>query len=469
MSIKSVLPNLGFVFQISGLFIIIPIILALYYNETQSAISLFITSTAFFGLGFIFNIFSQRTSMDIKSSALLLSVVFFLVSLIGSIPYLYNNIFQSENFWTEFSNSYFESVSGYTTTGFSLITNIDSLPKSLIFYRSITEWIGGISIVFILLAFFYPSGAVSHLLRLIGIGRITERLKKVLANILFVYLIYGAIFTLLIYLLVSKNLLASISLIFTTISTGGFSPTSTLTPFLSNGGVWIIGATMILGATNFLIHQKIIDRKFKNIFVAEFVAFLMIIALTTGVFHYVWKFDIPTSFFHVTSAATTTGHSYIDMSRLTDNAKLTLSILMFIGGMTLSTAGGIKVWRMLFILKCIPWTIRQFETNKEEPVCLEGKKLHAGDVLVNLFIPILFAVLIFVSLFLFTLRGFSLIDSLFETTSAIATTGLSTGIVNINLFLELKWLLIFLMIFGRIEIIPLLVAITSPKLKLKKQ
>ncbi|MEM7825176.1 MAG: potassium transporter TrkG [Candidatus Aenigmatarchaeota archaeon] len=461
MSVKSILPNLGFILQISGLFIILPVILALYYNETQSAISLLITTTAFFGLGFILNVFSQRVSLDLNSSAILLSVVFFLVSLIGCIPYIYNNIFQNDSIWIEFSNSYFESVSGFTTTGFSLITDIDSLPESLVFYRSITEWIGGISIVFILLSFFYPTGSVSQLLRLIGINGIADKMKKMLANIVLVYLIYGIILSVLLYLLVSKNLFNVVSLIFTTISTGGFSPITNLFSFLSHWGVWIVGAAMILGATNFLIHQKIIDRKFKSIFVAEFIVFLSIILIFTCVFHFVWKFDIPTSFFHVASAASTTGHSYIDISSLADNAKLILIILMFIGGMTVSTAGGIKVWRALFILKCIPWVIRQFETNKEEPVYLEGKQLEVGDVLINLFIPILFGILIFISLFFFTLRGFPLIDSLFEVTSAIATTGLSTGIVNVSLFLELKWLLIFLMVFGRIEIIPLLVAINK--------
>ncbi len=467
MSFKSVLANLGFVFQMTAMFILLPIILAFYYSETQPLISFFVTAIILFALGFVLNAFFERKSLDLNSSAVLLSIVFFLLSGIGSIPYIYNRIFQDSNFFVELSNSYFESVSGFTTTGFTLLTDIDSLPKSIVFYRAITEWVGGISIVFLLLAFLYPEGTISHLLKLIGIERTIGRLKKVMANVMFVYIIYGMVFSLLMYIFVARDPLNVISLIFTTISTGGFSPTSNLSHFLSNGGLWILSLTMILGATNFLIHQKVIMRKFRSIFVTEFMFFVLILGLATVVFWKVWDIELPTAFFHVVSASTTTGHSFIDLSKFTENMKLALVVLMFIGGMSLSTAGGIKIWRALFLFKTIPWAIRQFETNRKEDMYLEGRKLNAGDILVTLFIPIIFAMLIFGSVFIFSWKGFSVVDSLFETTSAISGTGLSSGITNLSTPLELKWVMVFLMILGRIEVIPLLVILIPSKITRK--
>ncbi len=465
MSLKSVLANLGFFFQMSAMFILLPIILAFYYRELQPLVSFFITATIFFALGFILNAFFERKILNLKSSAILLSIVFFLISAVGTIPYMYNGIFSDGSLLTKFSNSYFESVSGYTTTGFTLIQNTDSLPKSLIFYRATTEWVGGISIVFLLLAFFYPEGTISHLLKLIGVERIMGKLKRVMVNVIFVYVFYSAILSFFMYVFVAKDPLNVVSLIFTTLSTGGFSPTSSILPFLSHGGVWILGLAMILGATNFLIHQKIIQKKFSSIFVTEFIFFIIILGLATLIFWKIWHLDLPTAFFHVVSASTTTGHSFTDLSKFSDNMKLALTTLMFIGGMSLSTAGGIKVWRVIFLLKTIPWAIRQFETNKEEAMYLEVKKINGGDILVTLFIPIIFAALIFASVFIFLSKGYQMIDSLFEITSAITATGLSTGITGIDMALRMKWVMILLMVLGRIEVIPLLVALTPAKIK----
>ncbi len=463
MSFKSVLANLGFIFQMSAMFILLPITLAFYYNEMEPLVSFFITTTVFFAIGFIFNAFFERKTLDLKSSAILLSIVFFLVSAVGSIPYVYNQIFPNENPFVELSNSYFESVSGFTTTGFTLITDVDSLPKSILFYRSLTELVGGISIVFLLLAFFYPEGTISHLLKLIGLERIMGRLKQVMANVIFIYVFYGVLLSLVMYLFVARDPLNVVSLIFTTISTGGWSPTSSLSPFLLNGGIWILSAAMILGATNFLIHQKILMRKFKSIFVAEFIAFILILGIATLAFWKIWHLDLSTALFHVASASSTTGHGFIDLSKFSENMKLALIALMFIGGMSLSTAGGIKVWRLIFLFRTIPWAIRQFQTNRTEEMRMEGRKINGGDILVTLFIPIIFAVLIFVSVFAFLSEGFPMTDSLFEITSAISGTGLSVGIANIDTALELKWLMVFLMILGRIEVIPLLVMLVPTK------
>jgi trk system potassium uptake protein TrkH len=146
--------DLGFIFQIAGLLMVLPIITAYYYSETEPMIAFMITSLSFFSIGFMMNALSERKELDYKTSCLLVLLTFILISLVGSIPYFYLKIFNSQNILEDFVNTYFESVSDFTTTGLTFLDSKD-LPKSLVLYRSLSQWIGGIGIVYLILAFFY--------------------------------------------------------------------------------------------------------------------------------------------------------------------------------------------------------------------------------------------------------------------------------------------------------------------------
>jgi len=192
---KPVLANLGFILQINGLLIVIPIMIAFYLNEPRALDSFLVTAVVSFMAGFLFNALCERKELGFRDSCMLLTIAYFLVGLIGCIPYVYLNIFASQDLVSRFTNGYFESVSGFTTTGFSLITDVNALPKSILFYRSMTQWIGGIGIIFILMAFFYPSEEITHFVKTVGIERIGRNLKTLLVLILFVYTLYLVIFT----------------------------------------------------------------------------------------------------------------------------------------------------------------------------------------------------------------------------------------------------------------------------------
>lgn len=459
---RPVLANLGFILQIAGLLMIIPILASFYFNETQSLISFFITAIVFFGTGFLMNAFSVREKLNFISSCILLTSVFFLLGLIGSIPYLYTNVFGDTTFLSRFSDSYFESISGYTTTGLTMLKDVDNLPKSMILYRALTQLIGGIGIVFILLAFFYPTNELTKLGRVLGLEKITEGIKKVFTHVLFVYVIYALIFIFVLYLFFG-DFLNSISLAFTTISTGGFSPVTNFSNLIINGSNWLIAFMLILGATNFMIHYKLFRGRFKHIFKAEFVAFLIIILLAFIGISMLSGLDISTSFFHTVSASTNSGFSFMNLQALNEQTKLIMIFIMLVGGMTISTAGGIKILRLLIFLKSIPWVLRKLIFNRKEPLELEGREFSDKDVLTHLIVPFITVFVLFVSTWVFTLYGYSFTDSLFDTTSAMSTTGYTTGIITTNLPVELKWWTVVLMVLGRIEIIPFLVTLTSIK------
>jgi trk system potassium uptake protein len=150
----------------------------LYFNETQAVIALFSACVAFLGCGFLLNALCERKTLDFKSSNFLFLATFILMLLIGALSYFYMNPFGSTNVLDKFTNGYFESVSGFTTTGFSFIANPETLPYSMLIYRSITELMGGVGIVFLLLAFFQSRKSLHNLSNSAGIENVCGSLKK---------------------------------------------------------------------------------------------------------------------------------------------------------------------------------------------------------------------------------------------------------------------------------------------------
>ncbi len=454
---RAVLANLGFVMQFAGLFTILPIAIAFYYNEINALISLFITSLSFLSLGFVMNALCERKELNFKSSCILITSAFFLLALIGSIPYFYLNIFQNIDIIQRFTNGYFESATGFTTTGMSLIKNIDTIEHSVVFYRALTQFIGGIGIVFILLAFFYPSKSLFQLGRIIGFEDTTD-LKKFFFRIFIIYLVYFAVFSAVMYYFGSDNLINIFSIVFSGISTGGFAPTD-ISKFIIFPINFAIILLMVFGAISFSSHYNLLTGKLRKFFTAEIIFFVGIIVLASLVLYNFYGFELYSAFFHVVSASTTTGFSYANLSEMGENAKEIFVFLMFLGGTSLSTAGGIKIIRLILIFKTIPWIVRRAISDRDETLAIAGRELKDRDVVMHMLFIILGIFLVAGSAFILSLSGFSFVDSLFESVSAFATTGLSVGIADLSLALHLKWLLALLMIFGRIEFIPFLVAI----------
>lgn len=461
---RPVLANLGFVLQIAGLLMVIPIAAGFYYKDILPLISFFITSLIFFGSGFLLNAFCVRKELDIVYSSMLLLLVFVILGVIGAIPYLYSSVFQGSVF-SIVTHSFFESVSGYTTTGFSLVPDIDLWPKSLILYHGLTQWIGGIGIVFVLLAFFYPSTSitVSSLARLVGVDKIQHGIKKVIIHILLIYTLLIILFTALLYLAGLREIHQALSIVFSSVSTGGFSPITDFSSLFTKGINWILVIAMFAGAINFLMLDRFVDRKFKYAFKWEFIIFVVIILLAFLAFFFTARLSFSSSFLHVVSASTTTGFSSTDIFKLSETAKLILMFLMFIGGMSVSTAGGIKVFRLMLFIKFIPWAIQKYIFDTKEPFTIEGEEVTEKEIYAHSLVPITAILLIFICTLIFTFAGFKFMDSLFEVISAFSTTGLSTNVAA-SAPDGLKWLLAAIMILGRIEILPLLIILT-PKPK----
>lgn len=459
---RALLANMGFVLQISGIFMVLPIVLSFINEETVATVGLFITATIFLILGFVFNAFCERRTLSYKSSCGLIVLVFILLSLIGSIPYMYIN-FSNGDIIQNISDSIFESASGFTTTGFSVMPNLSAIPESIIFYRGLTQFIGGIGIVLVLLAFFYPETKLQDFAKGMGFSK-DQKIKKTFVLILIIYIVYTTIMVLLSILLGYHDVVKALSFVFSAISTGGFAPVTDITNIATSFPMnTILIISMVLGATNFFVLAGLFKRRFKDFFISETSVFLIIAIFAICIPMIFFGLSAGESIFHIISAMTTTGFSYLSIAQFTDGFKLFLVFLMLVGGASFSTAGGIKIYRFVLMLKAIRKAVYESITDKEYQIKLFGREYTNSAINQGAVIVFLMIAFVFFSAFIVSSYGFQPVNALFETTSAIATTGLSTGIISPSLALELKWLFVFLMIFGRVEILPFLIILSRTK------
>jgi trk system potassium uptake protein TrkH len=460
------LANMGFVLQISGVFILVPIVASFILGETDATIALFITATCFLVLGFLTNAMCERKEMTFKQSCALIVLVFVLLSAIGSIPYLYIGVADG-NIAQHITDSVFESVSGFTSTGFSVIPDLAVLPQSIILYRGLTEFIGGIGIVVVLLTFFYPEEKLREFAKSMGISKNNNKIKKTFLFIIGVYCLVTISMIIIGYGFGFHNLIDLSSIVFTAMSTGGFAPVNDIAPMIMQPPLnFIVPFCMVFGASNFLVLATLYRRRIREFLNSETTILLVIVAVATGLLIYIFKVPFYDAGFHVISAISTSGFSYISIASLNDSLKLFLVALMFIGGASFSTAGGIKIYRFLLVIKSIPKTVTFTiigKDTKNTKVNLLSKKYTYSEVMQAATMIFLTALVVFISSFVVSYYGYKPINAIFDCTSAMATAGLSAGVVGPSLAMELKWLFVFLMILGRVEIMVFLVALSRVK------
>ena len=461
-TMRALLANLGFVLQISGIFMVVPIALSFLNEELVATVGFFITATLFLVLGFVFNAFCERQQLTYHSSCALFVLVFVLLSLIGAIPYMYVNISDGDIMQT-ITDSIFESASGFTTTGFSVIPDLSVLPESLVFYRALTQFIGGIGIVLVLLAFFYPDAKLKDFAKLMGFST-NGRIKKTFLLILLVYCVYTGLLIGVSLAFGYHDVVKAVSFVFSAIATGGFAPINDITSVATSAPMnLVLIAGMVLGASNFFVIAGLFKGRFKKLVFSEFSVFVVMAIVAISLTTIFFGLSLEESVFHIISGMTNTGFSYVSVADFTVGLKLFLVFLMLVGGASFSTAGGFKIVRFVLMFKALRKALVESISDRDYTVKLFGRTYSNAALLQAIVVVLLFITLVFVSAFIVSSYGYPLVDSLFETTSATATTGLSTGIVSPSLALELKWLFVCLMILGRVEILAFFIMFSRAK------
>ena len=203
---KPIWGNLGFILQFSGLLFIAPAILATALGEVVSATGIFLGITTMSITGFILNAYGEKTPMNLRQASILMVFSFVLLSFFGSIPYMYVNPFgEGIDPVTLVVNSFFESASGFTTTGLSMLVYPEDLPQSFDFYRAFTQWIGGLSFVYLVITFFYPERKLAHMKGMLGGGSL--RLKQLILTIGVIFSIYTVSLSILLYISGNHNII----------------------------------------------------------------------------------------------------------------------------------------------------------------------------------------------------------------------------------------------------------------------
>jgi len=193
-------------------------------------------------------------------------LAFLILPLIGSIPYFYTDPFSSVTLADRFTNSYFESVSGFTTTGFSFIADTDALPRCILVFRSVTELMGGVGVVFLVLAFFQSKRAMPTLGGTLGIDKLSRNYKKTFISVLFIYGAFIIAFTAIFYALGYEDAVGVGTFVIDMIS-GGFSPNvQQFQQYIALVPQILIILLMLLGSVNFAFNYHLLTGKIKKAF-----------------------------------------------------------------------------------------------------------------------------------------------------------------------------------------------------------
>lgn len=389
-----------------------------------------------------------------------------IASIVWLLMPLFSAIAMNLDFGMDFYDAFFESVSGFTGTGFTVISDVEVLRPSILLWRSLMQWIGELGVV-VLAVIILPQYNIVSRVYLVERGKLTPTVistAKIIVGIYFILTVSG----LLMYMIGGMTFFEALNLVMTTVATGGMSiyNDSITTIYMRSPPVILpIMIFMILGAQNFGDLRHLISLRLGSLFKSsEFKAYMVILALFSSLLalslHLVDNMGLSEALtygmFHMISGSTTTGFSLISLDKLSDVSKSLLFLGMLIGGATFSTAGGIKIYRFVIALKSLSWSVPRIATR----VPISIRKSVGGESISD---ELLVSVLTFITVYVFTdltlaiafsaISGANFIDSLFEVTSALGCVGLSVGIVNQALSMLGKFIIILAMYLGRLEFI----------------
>lgn len=470
MNFKMIFHMLGKIITLEGALMVLPLLVSVIYRE-QSGFAFLITVLFAVAVGLILCKCFKPKSRTIyaKEGFLVVALTWVICSLIGALPFYISREIPS------FIDAFFECVSGFTTTGASIVPDVEALSHCVLFWRSFTHWIGGMGVLVLLIALLpSDSGRNIHILRAEMPGPVVGKLvPKARDTAKILYLIYFVMtIVMVIFLWVGDmNLFDSLLHTFGTAGTGGFGIKADSVAGYSAYSQWVITIFMIIFGVNFNLYYMMLLRQFKPALKSEelwaylgviFVSAALVCVNVSGMYSGAEE-TIRHSMFQVASIITTSGFGTTNFDAWPGFSKGILLALMFIGGCAGSTAGGFKVSRVVLLGKSIRQNIRQLlHPHSVGVVRMEGKRVDEDTLNgVNAYLAI-YCVLFAGIFLLLCLEPFDVETNLSAAASCFNNVGPAFGDAYANFSVYSPWATVLLsvaMLLGRLEIFPLIMLV----------
>lgn len=451
---------LGGIMQGIGFILLIPLIMSLIYNE-PNYISFMLPAAFSMVLGGLFRIVTPSDkNIRLKHGMIVAALAWGWAAFAGAITMM-------QITHINFISALFENMSAWTGSGMTIFPNVEILPHSILFLRSLEQWFGGIGIVIVVVLLLLRPGTSAS--KLYKSEARDERIKPSITNtvktILWIYILY-TLFGIVLYGLAGLNAFDSINTCLTTISTGGMSVKADNIAGFHNDAVSIATIIiMILGGTSFLVHYNLLKGKAKIALKDLQVQAMLIIIVLFTILAVLTSDMLPIdAVFNVVSAITTTGANLESSPHHWPGyLKILIMMCMIIGGAAGSTSGAVKISRVVTFVKGVYWEVMKMLSPEGSviPRRLSGKKITDTEIRESCSFLALYFSLIFIGWFIFTTYSYDPMNTLFEIISLQGNVGLSTGIVSYDLPQTLKLISILVMWGGRLEILPLLVMLRA--------
>ncbi len=475
MNYKMVVKILAKTMLIEAILLCFPLIVGLIYGETNSYLSYLIPIAGLIVLGLPLSFIKPKNkSIYAKEGFVIVALVWILMSLVGAVPYVIGGVIPN------YFDAFFETVSGFTTTGSSVISNVEIVPKSYLFWRSFAHWIGGMGILVFVLAILpgYDEGAM-HVFRSESpgpsVGKLVSKMRLT-ARIL--YVIYFALSVILVVMLVcgEMDFFESLLHTFSVAGTGGLSIKNDSVMSYSLYSQMVMAVFMFIFSVNFNVYFLIIIGSVKKAFACEELRLYLIItvvatvAIALNILSSCVNFGeaLSLAFFQVTSISSTTGFASANFDTWPLFSKCILIILMVIGACGGSTGGGIKVSRLAILTKSSYYDVKKLARPRSVyTVRYEGETLSEKVIYTVKTFIVVWLALVVVSTLLLSLDPYST-DFITPFTSTLTCIGnVGPGLSKVGPVCNFagysvfsKIWLSFLMLVGRLEIFPMLILFT---------
>lgn len=460
---------LGHIIKLEGFFMLLPCLIAMIFHEKELFTYLAMAVVCIL-LGSLLTMKKAKdTVFYLKEGCIATALSWILLSFFGALPFVITGEIP------HFTDAMFETVSGFTTTGASILTNVEALSHTSLFWRSFTHWIGGMGVLVFLLAIVPLSGGSNmNLMRAESpgpsVGKLVPKMRYT-ARILYIIYFVLTIIELIALLLVKMPWFDALCISIGTAGTGGFGILNSSCGAYSVAVQWIVTIFMILFGINFNAYYLILFGQLKNALKMEevrvflsvvFVAIFFITMDIASMFNSLFE-ALTHAAFQVASIVSSTGFATTDFDLWPGFSKTILVLLMFMGACAGSTGGGIKVSRLVIVGKSIKKELHSYIHPKSvKQIVMDGKEVDSGVIRSVSIYFLTFAAIFVLSILIISLEEKDLITNFTAVIATMNNIGPGLSMVgptqNFAHFTDLsKWVFIFNMLAGRLELFPLLI------------